>query len=206
LVYPFLKFYTYWAQLGGAVLMACVVPTAWVACAASSEINPVSSISTSIAMALSKNGPLLVACFLLEVLFSFIHETVYGCQVCSFDEQAQCHRLIPGVQDTPEDMELGIYSVSILFGYETSKRVVFSLTFVYLGLLGYALRIAGLHWIVISVVPAYVLVSEAYRVKMDDPASCGKYARRGIFVKIGICASVALDLAFIHAQSGAITV
>jgi 4-hydroxybenzoate polyprenyltransferase len=197
-VYPFLKFYTYWAQLGGAILMACVVPTAWAACMTVSGDSTTFDLDF-LATLLATNGPLLAACFMIEVLFSFVHETVYGCQV-TFHLITAPFELTLTVQDTPEDMKLGVYSTSILLGYSGSKRVVLWLTPLYIGTLACTLNAANLHGYVLSVVPGYVLVRDACKIKMDDPISCSMYARRGIYVKVGICIGAALDLAFINAK------
>jgi 4-hydroxybenzoate polyprenyltransferase len=148
-------------------------------------------------MVASKNDwQLLISSFVVEMLFSFVHETVYGCQVrlvwcCHFS-------FLNNRQDTPEDLALGVFSVSILFGYAGSKRIVMALTVIYLGVLCSALCAADLHWLVLSVIPAYVLLTEAYRVRMDDPKSCGIYARRALYAKIAVCITAALDLAYIH--------
>jgi 4-hydroxybenzoate polyprenyltransferase len=103
-------------------------------------------------------------------------------------------------QDTPEDLELGVFSTSILFGYEGSKRLVMPLTILYLCALAFAFRAAGLHWAALMVIPSCVLITEAHKVKMDSPVSCGVYARRALYAKAAVCATAALDLMLIQAS------
>jgi 4-hydroxybenzoate polyprenyltransferase len=80
LVYPFLKFYTHWAQLGGAVLIAAISPMAWAACAAWSSSYTGSGIGAAF-KSMRANWQLCLTSFVIEMIFSFLHETVYGCQV-----------------------------------------------------------------------------------------------------------------------------
>jgi 4-hydroxybenzoate polyprenyltransferase len=104
------------------------------------------------------------------------------------------------MQDTPEDLELGVFSTSILFGYEGSKRLVMPLTILYLCALAFAFRTAGLHWVALMFIPSCVLITEAHKVKMDSPVSCGVYARRALYAKAAVCATAALDLMLIQAS------
>lgn len=84
MIYPYLKFYTYWAQAGGAFLMAWVVPVTWIACVATLE--PSHAITAAerwcyIARIVLRDWTMILPIFMVEFLFSFFHETVYGCQV-----------------------------------------------------------------------------------------------------------------------------
>jgi 4-hydroxybenzoate polyprenyltransferase len=96
-------------------------------------------------------------------------------------------------------MKLGVYSISILLGYEGSKKALLPLTLLYLGALAYALRICGLHWMPITAVPAVVLIREALSVRMEDPKSCGIYTRNGTYVKLGVFVASAVDFVVSHA-------
>ncbi|KDQ10728.1 hypothetical protein BOTBODRAFT_163606 [Botryobasidium botryosum FD-172 SS1] len=169
LVYPFLKFFTYWAQAGGSLLMAWVVPVAWVACVCTFEPSNAATVADKwsyVASIAARDWMIVLPIFMIEFLFSFFHETVYGCQ------------------DTGDDIKLGVYSTSILFGYKRGPQILTPLVFIYLGVIFYSTLIAGLHAHLLSLIPSYVLITEIYALRMEDPRSCGRFAKRGIEIKI----------------------
>jgi hypothetical protein len=91
IVYPFLKFHTHWAQLCGSGIMATMTVIAWISCRASpagynSVFFPnvyfdVTATWQSLLDILCHDGPQIAPILALEWIFSFMHETVYGCQV-----------------------------------------------------------------------------------------------------------------------------
>jgi hypothetical protein len=94
IVYPFLKFHTHWAQLCGSGIMASMTVVAWISCRASpagynSAFSPnvyfdVTATWQSLLEILCHDGPQIAPILALEWTFSFMHETVYGCQVSVF--------------------------------------------------------------------------------------------------------------------------
>jgi 4-hydroxybenzoate polyprenyltransferase len=83
-VYPYLKFFTHWAQLECAALIAAVAPVAWAACAAfdnSAGTQDFGALWTSSLNIVQADWRPILAIFAFECAFSFFHEIVYGCQV-----------------------------------------------------------------------------------------------------------------------------
>lgn len=169
LVYPFLKFFTYWAQAGGSLLMAWVVPVAWVACVCTFEPSGAATVADKwayVASIAARDWQIVLPIFMIEFLFSFFHETVYGCQ------------------DTSDDLKLGVFSTSILFGYQRGPQILKPIIFAYLGVVFYSTYLVGLHAVLLTLIPSYVLISEIYALRMADPRSCARFAKRGIEIKI----------------------
>jgi hypothetical protein len=77
-------------------LIAWVVPVAWIACAASYE-QPTGPVTFAGAFEHAyelcvRDWKILTPIFAIELFFTFIHETVYGCQVsfsCVTPEKSQ---------------------------------------------------------------------------------------------------------------------
>ncbi|KDQ12623.1 hypothetical protein BOTBODRAFT_56664 [Botryobasidium botryosum FD-172 SS1] len=169
MLYPFLKFFTYWAQAGGALLMAWVVPVAWAACVCTFEPSNAGTTAERwayVSAIAKRDWATVLPIFMIEFLFSFFHETVYGCQ------------------DTGDDLKLGVYSTSILFGYRRGPQILTPLVFIYLGVVFYSTYVAGLHAFLLSIIPSYTLISEIFALRMENPKSCARFAKRGIEIKI----------------------
>jgi 4-hydroxybenzoate polyprenyltransferase len=175
IIYPYFKYFTYWAQIGGAGLIAWVVPVAWIACAATyeSEVSPVTFTSAwRHAYELgARDWKTILPIFLIEFIFTFVHETIYGCQ------------------DTAEDLKLGVFSTSILFGYRRSKEILTPLLFVFIIITYSSAGNAGLHNIFLALLPSSILLSELFQLNMAEPKSCGRFALKGIMTKYYMAAA-----------------
>jgi 4-hydroxybenzoate polyprenyltransferase len=203
-VYPLLKFWTSFTQIGGAILIAAVVPVAWMACAAfdtSAGTTDLAALWQSMADIFIRDWRIVSVIFGSQFLFSLFHEVVYGCQVLH-SLFRKCSTLTPFfAQDTADDIEFGVFSMSILLGYSGTKRALMPTQLAFLVGLGFSFYSAGMHWLPLLVVPTYVLLAEGLRVRPSDSQSCGVYARRTIYLQVIIFLTACLDFAYIRYQS-----
>ncbi|KAG0144669.1 hypothetical protein CROQUDRAFT_108385 [Cronartium quercuum f. sp. fusiforme G11] len=165
LVYPFLKRVTYYTQFFGAWLISMGVIQAWVACAAIHDPVPGAGSGWGHVVAIIyrdaiKLGPI----FLMEFLYELAHELIYGCQ------------------DTGEDMEIGLFSLSILCGYKLSRLIGFILVSCFAGLVGYCAAVASLPAWPLTVLPVFWLMFNFVSLDLAIPKSCGTWATQAIKV------------------------
>lgn len=166
-IYPYLKRWTNYTQLGGALLIAMGVIQGWLACA--TLYNPVPGFSPGWAHAIAiiqRDWLQLVPIFMMEYTYELAHELIYGCQ------------------DTAEDIMIGLHSLSILCGYEHSRTLGTALMGCFCLLLAYCGRSANVVGWQAIVIPPLLLVYRTSKLDLSTPASCGKWAASAIKVKV----------------------
>ncbi|OAV97924.1 hypothetical protein PTTG_12011 [Puccinia triticina 1-1 BBBD Race 1] len=180
-IYPYLKRWTNYTQIFGALLIAMGVTQGWLACA--TLYNPVPGSIPGWAHALAiirRDWVQLLPIFLMEFTYELAHELIYGCQ------------------DTAEDIMIGLHSLSILCGYEHSRTLGTSLMGLFCGFLAYCGRNANVIGWQACVIPPVMLVYRTSKLDLSTPASCGKWA--GGAIKVKVVVTLALMLCFVQKE------
>ncbi|EFP87583.2 hypothetical protein PGT21_005274 [Puccinia graminis f. sp. tritici] len=180
-IYPYLKRWTNYTQIFGALLIAMGVIQGWLACA--TLYNPVPGFTPGWTHALAiiqRDWLQLVPIFLMEFTYELAHELIYGCQ------------------DTAEDIMIGLHSLSILCGYEQSRTLGTSLMSCFCCFLAYCGRNADVVGWQASIIPPLMLVYWTSRLDLSTPASCGKWA--GSAIKVKVVVTLVLMLCFIQKE------
>jgi len=181
-IYPYLKRWTNYTQLGGALLIAMGVIQGWLACA--TLFNPVPGFTPGWAHAIAiiqRDWLQLVPIFMMEYTYELAHELIYGCQ------------------DTAEDIMIGLHSLSILCGYEHSRTLGTALMSCFCLLLAYCGRSADVVGWQAIVIPPLVLVYRTSKLDLSTPASCGKWAASAIKVKVVV--TLVLMVCFVQKET-----
>jgi 4-hydroxybenzoate polyprenyltransferase len=105
------------------------------------------------------------------------------------------HEVVYGNQDTEEDIHLGLYSLSIFLGPAKSYLCVVSAVTSFVWLLAGIMHRAHL----VAATPIILLVGsllgwETFHLQMTKPASCGRWAKRGVQLKIFLCIALPMSL------------
>jgi 4-hydroxybenzoate polyprenyltransferase len=109
--------------------------------------------------------------------------------------QHSAHEVVYGNQDTEEDIHLGLYSLSIFLGPCKSYQCVVGTVSGFVWLLAGILSRAHL----VAATPIVILVGlllgwETVHLDMTKPASCGRWAKRGVQLKIFLCVALPMSL------------
>lgn len=188
-IYPCLKRVTHYTQFFGSFLISMGVIQAWVACAV--VHTPVEGVDTALPhflAILSRDFSVVAPIFLMEYLFELAHELIYGCQ------------------DTDEDIKIGLFSLSILCGYDRSRKLGFVLICGFAGLVGLCAYSADLPCWQSTVIPVSWLLSNFWGLDLADPSSCGAWASKAIKTKGLVTISFAVLFCFRELDIKSITI
>jgi 4-hydroxybenzoate polyprenyltransferase len=97
-------------------------------------------------------------------------------------------------KDTAEDIKLGVFSTSILFGYTRAKQILAPLLFAFFVVIYSSALSAGLHAVLLAALPTAILLPEMYNLNMANPKSCGRFALKGILTKYYIAGAFMASL------------
>jgi 4-hydroxybenzoate polyprenyltransferase len=196
--YPFFKRFTSLTQVGGALLIAIGVLQGWAACASSPIATRIGQEYeddwTGFASLVWERWDVLAPLFVAETLFElYVCEQILS--VCTANALHSAHEVVYGNQYTEDDLQLGLYSVSIYLGPSKSYLCVVGAASCFLWLLTVLLVRAHL----VAAVPIMLLVGsllgwETLHLDMTKPASCGRWAKRGVQVKIFLCVALPVSL------------
>ncbi|KAH9442116.1 hypothetical protein Pst134EB_028380 [Puccinia striiformis f. sp. tritici] len=181
-IYPYLKRWTHYTQLFGALLIAMGVIQGWLACA--TIYHPVPGLNPGWAHAIAiiqRDWLQLVPIFLMEFAYELAHELIYGCQ------------------DTAEDIMIGLHSLSILCGYEDSRTLGTSLMGCFCCFLAYCGIKADVVGWQASVIPPLMLVYWTSQLDLSTPAQCGKWA--GSAIKVKVVVTLVLMACFVQKET-----
>ncbi|CAH7670140.1 UbiA prenyltransferase family-domain-containing protein [Phakopsora pachyrhizi] len=172
-IYPYLKRWTHYTQIFGALLISMGALQGWLACA--TLYDPIQGYTPGWAHAIAilrRDWVKLWPIFLMEFFYELAHELIYGCQ------------------DTAEDVLIGLHSLSILCGYENSGNLGTWLVAGFTGLLGYCSWSAGISGWPLSLIPSLWLLKSTYHLDLSVPKSCGSWATFAIKVKFTVTSSL----------------
>ncbi|KAH9813549.1 hypothetical protein DFH28DRAFT_896273 [Melampsora americana] len=188
-IYPYLKRVTHYTQFFGSFLISMGVIQAWVACAV--VHTPVEGVAYALPhflAILSRDAFVVAPIFLMEYLFGqydvlsdALRAAWRSLHVISSLELA--HELIYGCQDTGEDINIGLFSLSILCGYELSQKLGFVLICGFGVLVGLCASSADFPWWYITVTPVLWLLFNFWGLDLALPSSCGAWASKAIKTK-----------------------
>ncbi|PLW19143.1 hypothetical protein PCANC_13731 [Puccinia coronata f. sp. avenae] len=181
-IYPYLKRWTNYTQIFGALLIAMGVIQAWLACA--TMYNPIPGFTPGWTHAIAiirRDWLQLAPIFMMEFTYELAHELIYGCQ------------------DTAEDILIGLHSLSILCGYEHSRTLGTSLMSCFCFFLAYCGRNADVAGWQVSIIPPLMLVYWTSKLDLSTPASCGKWA--GSAIKVKVVVTLVLMLCFVQKET-----
>ncbi|EGG06471.1 uncharacterized protein MELLADRAFT_116539 [Melampsora larici-populina 98AG31] len=199
--YPYLKRVTHYTQFFGSFLISMGVIQAWVACAmVHTPVEGVKSGLSQFLAILSRDSCVVAPIFLMEYLFGQYNPLLkhspmtkryrspdapcgawWSLHAITYSELA--HELIYGCQDTDEDIEIGLFSLSILCGYERSRQLGFVLICGFAGLVGYCASSADLPWSHLTVIPVIWLLFNFWGLNLAIPSSCSAWASKAIKTK-----------------------
>ncbi|MBW0516157.1 hypothetical protein O181_055872 [Austropuccinia psidii MF-1] len=166
-IYPYLKRWTHYTQLFGSLLITMGVLQGWLFCATTYE--PIYGIAPGwlhAAAILRRDWLQILPIFLMEFVYELAHELVYGCQ------------------DTEEDITIGLHSLSILCGYEKSRRLSTTLASCFCFLLAVCSKNAKvLAWPAL-LIPPVLLVRWTHKLDLSVSSCCAQWAVAAIKVKI----------------------
>jgi 4-hydroxybenzoate polyprenyltransferase len=204
--YPFFKRFTSLTQFGGALLIAIGVLQGWAACASS-------PLAAQIGLNYGHDWSGFASQFLesYDVLAALlVTETLFELYVCRQDLYTtktnathSAHEVVYGNQDTEEDIQLGLYSLSIYLGPSRSYLCIVGAVIGFVWLLTGILDRAHL----VAATPIMLLVGsllgwETFHLQMAKPASCGRWAKRGVQLKILLCIALPTSLLATYAYKG----